>query len=446
MSAPLDGLLASAILGLDTLFGGDVMSRSGTARFIADSWFSDEPLPPAYTHASAAALRQSGGVAAQQPDSKMIETYLAAVDVPGAIAGVREEARRLPGLRRDYALGTVTCLEVMWDLAMELLGRGPPVPYERCVRASCGHPPARSAPEWKRERVGELLSKAGYQSQDVAGLQAAVDAWRAARSVPMASVRLLSNAVVAQYDRLCEASLCPHLPEPLRSVPRANVEFLPIRTAWFSGSMNYIGRSRRPDGLPEYEATYEVNGSLAISVPEFVQLVAHEVVPGHVTTYAYLHNLYVRGLVGFEATVQTMNTRGAALAEGIGNNAALIAHGVTEIEDLPSDDLQIGLLLALLQDDAKNQTSYLTWREKMPQAEVETILRQDYLVSGERAHKLSAVWGRHPVMGRMYLPSYRTGTELVAELRRRYPPEKVLPALYGCRGMVDVTTVEAAVG
>ena len=44
------------------------------------------------------------------------------------------------------------------------------------------------------------------------------------------------------------------------------------------------------------------------------------------------------------------------LFEGIANNAILIAHGVTEIEQLPDEDLQIGVLLALLQDDAKNQS------------------------------------------------------------------------------------------
>ena len=45
--------IANAILGVDTLWGGDVMCPSGTGRFIADSWFSDEPLPAAYTHPSA---------------------------------------------------------------------------------------------------------------------------------------------------------------------------------------------------------------------------------------------------------------------------------------------------------------------------------------------------------------------------------------------------------
>ena len=56
--------------------------------------------------------------------------------------------------------------------------------------------------------------------------------------------------------------------------------------------MNYLGRARRADGSPEYEATYEINASLEISLPEFLQLVSHEVVPGHVTTFAYLQNLY----------------------------------------------------------------------------------------------------------------------------------------------------------
>ncbi len=155
-----------------------------------------------------------------------------------------------------------------------------------------------------------------------------------------------------------------------------------------------------------------------------------------------MQDLYVRGKAGFETTVLTMNTRAATLFEGVANNAILIAHGVTEIEQLPDEDLQIGLLLALLQDDAKNQSSYMTWGEGRLQAEVASTLRRDFLVTAERADKLSGAWGRHPLLGRMYLPAYRSGTDKVAELRRTYPPERVLPALYGCNGLVDIQTVE----
>jgi hypothetical protein len=205
--------------------------------------------------------------------------------------------------------------------------------------------------------------------------------------------------------------------------------------------MNYLGRARNADRSPNYEATYEINASLKISVPEFEQLVSHEVVPGHVTTFAYLQDLYVRGKASFEATVLTMNTKAATLFEGIANNAILIAHGVTEIAQLPDEDLQIGVLLALLQDDAKNQASYLTWKEKVPREEVAKILRADFLVTEERADKLSGAWGQHPLLGRMYLPAYRSGTLRVAEWRKRHKPEDILPALYGCHGLVDIDGV-----
>src|SRR5260370_30315022 len=133
--------------------------------------------------------------------------------------------------------------------------------------------------------------------------------------------------------------------------------------------MIYARHARRTGGEPEYEESYEINASLGISLPEFLQLVSHEVVPGHVTTFAWLQNLYVRGVVGFEASVLTMNTRAATLFEGIANNAILMAYGVTEVEQLPDRDLQIGVLLALLQDDAKNQASWRTWQARVPQGE-----------------------------------------------------------------------------
>jgi hypothetical protein len=318
------------------------------------------------------------------------------------------------------------------------------VPYERCVLASTGRPPSPSDPSDKRRRVQELLGRAGFPSKGGDELLAAVDAWRAVRYVPMASVRSVGDAYIARYRALGERHVRPHLPPALHDVPMDNIEFLPIKDAWFSGSMNYLGHRRRSDGRPEYEASYEINASLQISVPEFEQLVSHEVVPGHVTTFAFLQDLFHRGVVDFEASVLTMNTRAATLFEGIANNAILMAHGVNEIEQLPDEDLQIGVLLALLQDDAKNQASYLTWQEGAAEANVAATLRRDFLTSEERARKLSGAWGRHPLLGRMYLPCYRAGTDLVAELRRRHPPERLLPVLYGCEGLVDVTTIEEA--
>jgi len=418
------------------------MNPSGTGRFIADSWFSDEPLPAAYTHPAAALLRQSGGVGAKEIDRDAFASYLRDVDLPAAIEGLRKEAARCPELRRAYLQGLAVSLDVMWDLAMEVLGQGDPVPYTRAVAASTARPPEPSRPEAKRERVAELLGRAGYSASQSGGILEAVDAWRRERVTPMASVQALGQAVIAHFDALSAKNLVPDLPPELAAVPRANINFMPIKDAWFSGSMNYIGRARTASGAPEYEASYEINASLQISYPEFEQLVSHEVVPGHVTTFAYLQDLYVRGKAGFEATVLTMNTRAATLFEGIANNAILIAHGVTDVAQLPDEDLQIGVLLALLQDDAKNQSSWMTWGEGREQQEVAATLRRDFLVTEERAGKLSGAWGRHPLLGRMYLPAYRAGTDKVAELRRKHPAAKVLPALYGCNGLVDIETID----
>jgi hypothetical protein len=441
MSESYEELLGNAILGIDTLWGGDVMCPSGTGRFIADSWFSNESLPRAYTDATAARVRETGGVSSKSCDRDAIEAYLSAVDIRASIQGVEQKAMEFGATRRAYVVGLVRCLEIMWELAMEILGSGQPVAYERCVAASTGRPPEPSDPVRNRERVAELLSQSGMPGgRDK--LLTAVNAWRQAHRVPMASIRTLGATAIAYFDELSARNVLPHLPASLQSVPRANIQFLPIRDAWFSGSMNYLGRGRRSDGSPEYEATYEINASLEISVPEFLQLVSHEVVPGHVTTFAYLQNMYWRSEVGFEASVLTMNTRAAALFEGIANNAILMAYGVKEVDQLLDPDLQIGVLLALLQDDAKSQASYLTWGERMPQAGVAETLRTEFLVTEERADKLSGAWGRHPLLGRMYLPAYRAGTEKVAQLRRKFPDDKVIPALYGCSGLVDIVTIE----
>jgi len=82
MSERYEELLGNALLGIDTLWGGDVMCPSGTGRFIADSWFSNESLPRAYTDATAARVRETGGVSSKSCDRDAIQAYLSAVDIP----------------------------------------------------------------------------------------------------------------------------------------------------------------------------------------------------------------------------------------------------------------------------------------------------------------------------------------------------------------------------
>ena len=225
--------VADAVLGIDTLWGGDVMCPSGTGRFIADSWFSDEPLPAAYKVPAAARVRASGGVGGKKVDQPAVEEYLAEVDLPQAIAGVRDEARKIGGMRGEYLLGLSLCLETMWDLAMEVLGKGEPIPYARCVEAATGRPPEASHPEAKRARVAELLGRAGYATSGSASLLEAVDAWRRDRLVPMASVRALGAAMIAHFDRLSAVKVLPIFRRISRRYRGPILNSCPLRTHGF---------------------------------------------------------------------------------------------------------------------------------------------------------------------------------------------------------------------
>lgn len=226
-SSNLDRCVAEAILGIDTLFGGDVMNPSGTGRFLADCWFSDEPLPKAYTHPAASKLRESGGVSAKELDQETLKRYLGAIDIPGAIGGISAEAKRIGGRRGAYLKGLSFSLEVMWNLVQEILGKGDPVPYSQCVLASIGIPPEPSRPEEKRRKVKELLRGSGFDVSSEQNFAAAVDAWRAARMVPSKSVKMLADAFIAELDAQTVKNMLPYMPAKMRAVPRGNIQFLP---------------------------------------------------------------------------------------------------------------------------------------------------------------------------------------------------------------------------
>jgi hypothetical protein len=293
-----------------------------------------------------------------------------------------------------------------------------------------------------RRRVRELLGQLGEKvGAGDTGLMEAVDAFRKRTWVGHEGIGPASDRVIAELDELVKVNFLPHVPEKLRGVPRANVTFKIIADAWFSGSMNYLGRERLPDGTPAYEAEYEINGKLDKSQAEFRHLVSHEVIPGHVTTFAYIQHLYHIGEAGFEATILTMNTRLSTLFEGIANAALLMAYGVSTIDELPSAELQLGVTLSQLEDAAKNNASYYTYADNLPADEIKRRLRTECLATPERSEKLTDAWAKHPLMGRAYMPSYRFGTDLVLALLKEHGPATMIPILYGADGVRDCVTV-----
>ena len=439
--------MSTAILAVDTLWGGDVGSASGTGRFIADAYFSGKPLPAAYSDPLAVHLRAEGGVLAARPDLPAARGYLERFDIPAALDRVRAMAHCFPKLRRCFVEGLVVSLEVMLDLALEVLGLGPAVDYERCVRASCGREPVLVDPLPLHEELRALLSEQGFEvaggSSD--GLLDAVRSWRGSRAADKEGVARVAETLIPELDAATRSKLVPHLPLGLGAVPRTNVRFLPIEdTAWFSSSMRYLGLERSPEGDPQYEASFKINAALEISKDELRCLVAHEVVPGHVMTFALLQNLYHRGRLGFEATIPMKGTRACTLHEGIANAAILLVHGVGSGEDLGDPGLRTAFLFSRLQDIAKNNASFLTWAEHRSQEEIAGLLRTTCMLSQERARELGGVCAQHPVLGRMYMPSHDAGARLVLSLLSVHGARSLIPLLYGARGLLDCVTLRQA--
>jgi hypothetical protein len=118
--------------------------------------------PPPTRIRPAARLRESGGVG-QDHRPRGSRRVPARRRPPRGHRRSSQERRPLGGeLRGKYLAGLALSLEVMWDLAMEMLGKGDPVPYARCVRSF--HRPsrpslrARSQARARRRTAG----RAGY--------------------------------------------------------------------------------------------------------------------------------------------------------------------------------------------------------------------------------------------------------------------------------------------
>ena len=207
----LSGLTATALLGIDTLWGGDVMNPSGTARAVVDSWFSDELLPLAYTHPTAGARAQGGGSRERRSRIARRSTRFSRPSTSRARSTrSRRRSTVLDGLRRAFfdGLGRVPLGDV------GPLDGDPGARARRSLRALRGRrdrPAARAVPA-RREapaagRAARALRASGAHSRRGAHRRRRVAA-RAdgAREVDRGARRRLHRAVRRGHDATSRAA------------------------------------------------------------------------------------------------------------------------------------------------------------------------------------------------------------------------------------------------
>jgi hypothetical protein len=152
---------------------------------------------------------------------------------------VARPPRRVP---RGLALVSKPCGTSPWKCSAKAI----PFPTSAAWKPRPAKPPEPSRPDCQARARCRVAGRAGYSdAAHTGGMLAAVDAWRKARHVPMAVRPRAGRSRHRAVDALSAAHLVAASAPELAAVPRANINFLPIKDAWFSGSMNYMAAPAR---------------------------------------------------------------------------------------------------------------------------------------------------------------------------------------------------------
>ena len=215
--------VADAVLGIDTLWGGDVMCsvrhrtlhrrlvvlRRAAARRLHHACGRDACARPAASAARPSIAKPSKHICARsicRPPSPAFAS----------------EADKIGGLRGQYLAGLA-------DLPARPCGTSPwrssarrqPVPYERCVEASTGKPPEPSQAGSQARARCRVAEPRRLFRRTMADCWARSTPGAASASRPWPRCKALGAAVIAYFDNLSAANLLPYLAEGTGATCRA---------------------------------------------------------------------------------------------------------------------------------------------------------------------------------------------------------------------------------
>lgn len=430
---------ANAVIGVDTLWGGDVMNPSGPKRAVADTWFSDAPLPEAYYDLIARRMRRLGGVGTRNPAvPDLARRYARKFALPDRIKQIRRDAERMEPYRREVVNGLADALQVQLNFALSQVGQAPVPSYEAIVHACTGTESHLIDLRPHQKKLVGLLERARYQVERDEPWKA-IAKWKADNAVSARMIKEESPRIVAELDKRVQKSIVPALPSDMQLVPRTNVEFREISGVSSIGFNNYLGR-QRVEGRPVFEGTYEVNTGATFAKHELKILLAHEVTPGHHMVNATNHHQFWRGKSGFESTIDVMNSRRYAFVEGIAGSSFSLLYSEKEIESLPLGE-QIALAFNTLLYAGYNNVSFLYWAAGKTEQECAEYYMKEVFATREGADRM-VEYLQNKLKSAMYLPKYDAGTSKFREWIVEYGRKKVIPVAYGAHGFMDIITAD----
>lgn len=454
--AGLDEKLETLLIGVDTLFGGDAMARSGAHHVIADTLSLGTPLPKIYHDPFA---RASRGFARGRLGSRNVLGDTVAVD--GFVRNYRlcelpgEIRELLTGLHEDEkanVLHLTDTLSVMLDTAIAQLNRKEFPSFDRRYMAAIAGT-AREVevanPADAREKLGEALAGVGFPAASDRDLREAVLVWESkqgyleaqdvggvARKIVGELLEVLRNQVFSHLD----FGLAGHEAD-LSDLTFDGFKFKTVKQVPFTGSNTYYGGEK--GGVPLLRALVEYNTDHPITKIGLLDLCAHEVI-GHYINAAVRDVSRRSGKLGFMAALDVMCSPVCTFQEGWAQNMFELMYGSREAAaERHGKDLLVALSHADLEDIAKNNVAILYQKIGASLEDVQRHVAEDCVQAEPIVKKLSGLWAQHPIMGPMYGPAYLVGRQIVNAAIKNHGHVPV--ARIGCHldGLVDVGTFQA---
>lgn len=445
--------LATLVLGVDTLWGGNIDSPSGVDHFIADSWTSGLPFPEIMNDPFAEALRQDGaGVLTKKDQRREVLAFIEKYALDTLPNTIREDVRKIERETHDedrvvYLRNLISALDVMRDRAMAEVGLCDAPSYEAMYAAATRSSVIFSDPAPYRENLRSALAGVGFETTASRNLQETLVAWQASRKLSTdevpATVTRMNAELLAKTRQALFAKVLPNLAghaADLSDLAFDGMVFQIIPQAFFTGSNAYSGGER--EGRPLLAGLYEFNIEHVGTEIDMLHLSAHEMMPGHYLSNAMRDLLFRANRLGFEATIGTMATPEIVFLEGWAENAFELLYGSREAAiDAHGPELAVIFACCELESLGKHNASVLYNRDHVSIEKLRERLATEYAQPPALVKKLSGPFVTHPILGAMYAPSYHLGTRLVSQAIADHGVLAVAKVGMYLEGMIDIETM-----
>ncbi|MFH1728507.1 MAG: hypothetical protein ABIA04_08815 [Pseudomonadota bacterium] len=436
---------AIAAIAIDTLWGGNYKDKTGEAHLIVDAYCSGKEEPDVEPE-DLKNLFLKGGVTVT--DQKAIEKFICANQIYERLERVKAYTSTLENeFRRDYLNNAYSVLSVILELRKQAALMSDNVKDVDAYKIALGREPKYIEHEDIKENLIKYLDKAGFKLTPGKTLNMILDEFNEKNMLDADTMEELWPIYSEEMNKLTKERIYPYLPAWVNEIPLDAVDYAIMREEVSYSGLNLALHTIK-DNVPIYNTIIRMSDKVTRTKTSYkLGLVAHEGAPGHGLHLPLTHALYARGAFGFETTMLFLGSPFATIGEGIATTTSELLFGSNLSDYLTNEEL-IATYEDYLNVCGRNNVviRYLEG-EKNPE-NLAKYLYDEYCFSESNSKKYTG-WLFHEKMGKllglMYLPSYGIGCMAVRNAIKKHGREKVIPAVYGINGQVDIVNFEKAI-